>query len=90
MFAAAIKLARRKDRNENEQAILVPGGVPGVWIAGGLGFLVVLIGIVVSLVPPGDSADKVGFELKLVAGTAASVFLGLILYWRGARAKRSA
>jgi len=89
MFAAAIRLAGRKDRNENRQAILVPGGVPGVWICGGLGFLVVLIGIIVSLVPPGDSANKLGFELKLVAGTAASVLLGLILYWRGARSKRS-
>jgi len=89
MFAAVIKLAGRKDRSENPSAILVPGGTPGVWIAGGLGFVVVLIGILVSLVPPGDSANKVGFELKLVAGTAASVLLGLILYWRGVRAKQS-
>ena len=57
--------------------------------AGGLGFIVVLIGIVVSLVPPGDSVDKLGFELKLVAGTAASVLIGLILYWRGARTKKA-
>jgi len=67
----------------------VPGGVPGVWIAGGLGFLVVLLGIFVSLVPPGDSSDKLGFELKLVGGTVASVLLGLILYWRGARVKQT-
>jgi amino acid transporter len=89
MFAAVIKLARRKDRMENPHAVLVPGGVAGVWICGGLGFVVVLIGILVSLVPPGDSADKLGFELKLVMGTAASVLLGLMLYWRGARAKRA-
>src|SRR5580658_3645346 len=89
MFAAVIKLAGRKDRKENPHAILVPGGMAGVWISGGLGFLVVLIGILVSLVPPGDSANKLGFELKLIAGTAASVLLGLILYWRGARAKRA-
>jgi hypothetical protein len=87
MFAAVIQLARRKDRNENPHAILVPGGMAGVWICGGLGLVVVLIGIVVSLVPPGDSANKLGFELKLLAGTGFSVLLGLILYWRGARAK---
>jgi amino acid transporter len=89
MFAAVIKLAHRKDRNENFHAVLVPGGVLGVWICGGLGFVVVLLGIFVSLVPPGDSADKLGFELKLLGGTVASVLLGLVLYWRGARAKQS-
>ena len=88
MFAAVIKLARRQDRKENTHAILVPGGIPGVWIAGGLGFVVVLVGIAVSLVPPGDSADKLGFELKLLVGTAASVLLGLLLYWRGSRAQK--
>jgi glutamate:GABA antiporter len=89
MFAAVIKLARRRDRAENPHAVLVPGGSAGVWICGGLGFAVVLLGILVSLVPPGDSSNKLGFELKLVGGTVASVLLGLVLYWRGARAKQS-
>jgi glutamate:GABA antiporter len=90
MFAAVIKLASRKDRKSNLHAILIPGGIPGVWIAGGLGFLVVLIGIIVSLVPPGDAASKLGFELELVAGTSVSLLIGLALYWRGVRAKRVA
>jgi glutamate:GABA antiporter len=89
MFAAVIKLAGLKDRKSNPHAVLVPGGIPGVWICGGLGFVVVLIGIFVSLVPPGDSTNKLGFELKLVGGTVASILLGLILYWRGARAKQT-
>jgi hypothetical protein len=87
MYAAAIKLVGRKDRLENEQAVLIPGGKLGVWIASGLGFLVVLGGIALSLVPPGDSSDKLGFELKLVGGTVAAIGLGLVLYFRGARAK---
>jgi amino acid transporter len=89
MFAAVIKLARRKDRDENPHAVLVPGGRAGVWISGGLGFLVVLVGILVSLVPPGDSSNKLGFEFKLVGGTAVSILLGLMLYWRGARARQA-
>jgi glutamate:GABA antiporter len=89
MFAAAIKLSRRKDRKENEHAVLIPGGIPGVWLMAGLGIAVVLVSIFVSLVPPGDSADKLGFELKLIGGTVASILLGLILYWRGAREKRA-
>jgi amino acid transporter len=88
MFAAVIKLARRSDRKANPEAILVPGGMAGVWVCGGLGFVVVLVGIFVSLVPPGDSSNKLGFELKLLVGTLASILIGLVLYWRGARSKQ--
>jgi hypothetical protein len=58
-----------------------------VWAVSGVGFLVVLVGIFVSLVPPGESANKLGFEMKLVGGTVATIVIGLALYWRGARAK---
>ena len=87
MFAAVIRLGARPDRASNPHAILVPGGRAGLWICGGLGFLVVLLGIAVSLIPPGDSSSKLGFELKLVIGTVVSVLIGLVLYWRGARSK---
>jgi amino acid transporter len=90
MFAAVIKLAERKDRAENPHAILIPGGKAGLWLSGGLGFLVVLAGIFVSLVPPGDSTNKILFEVELLVGTAGSILLGLILYWRGVRNKRMA
>ena len=89
MFAAIVKLAVRKDRRENPHAVLVPGGIVGVWICGGLGFLVVLIGILTSLIPPGEAESKVGFETTLVAVTAVSILIGLALYWRGARAKQA-
>jgi amino acid transporter len=87
MFAAAIRLFSRKDRQEKSEAILIPGGRAGVWAVSGVGFLVVLVGIFVSLVPPGESANKLGFEMKLVGGTVATIAIGLALYWRGARAK---
>jgi len=87
MFAAAIKLAKLPDRLLNAHTVLIPGGKLGVWLISSLGFLVVLIGIIVSLVPPGDSADKFGFEMKLVGGTAVALGIGLALYFRGARGK---
>jgi glutamate:GABA antiporter len=90
MFAAVVKLANRPDRKQNPHAVLVPGGKLGVWICACLGFFVVLLGIAVSLVPPGDSSSKLGFELKLAGGTLASILIGLFLYWRGARAKSTA
>ncbi len=87
MFAAVIKLAARPDRASNPHAVLVPGGRAGVWICGGLGFLVVLVGIGVSLVPPGEASSPLGFELQLLIGTIVSILIGLALYWRGARSK---
>ena len=89
MFAAVIKLAYRNDRRTNPRAILVPGGMPGVWIAGALGFVVVLLGILVSIFPPGDVANRLVFVLKVTGVAAASIGLGLFLYWRGSRLKRS-
>ena len=82
MFAAAIKLYGRPDRATNKEAVLIPGGKPGVWILSITGFLVVLIGIVVSLVPPGESTNKFGFEARLVGGTVAAIAVGLFLYLR--------
>jgi amino acid transporter len=87
MFAAVIRLFPRKDRNENAEAILIPGGKAGVWAISGTGFLVVLVGIFVSLVPPGESTNKFRFEMKLLIGTVVTIVIGLVLYWRGARAK---
>jgi len=87
MFAAVLKLSTRKDRAENPNSMLIPGGKLGLWLCGVLGFIVVLIGIFVSLVPPGETVNKWSFELRLVGGTLISIVLGLILYWRGARSK---
>jgi amino acid transporter len=88
MFAAVIKLTKRKDRLENAHAVLIPGGAAGVWLVGGLGFFVVLVCMAVSMVPPGESSNKVLFEAKLFIGTVAAILLGLVLYWRGVRVKR--
>ncbi|MGH9713192.1 MAG: APC family permease [Candidatus Acidiferrales bacterium] len=87
MYAAAIKLAYRPDRNASPGAVLIPGGVLGVWIAGGLGFVVSLAGILLSLVPPGETVNKLQFEVKLVGATGFAILLGIGLYFRGAREK---
>jgi amino acid transporter len=88
MYAAVIKLAARKDRGENEHHVLVPGGKFGVWLCGGLGFAVTLASILFSMIPPGETTNKLLFEVKLLGGSAIAVGIGLALYWRGARAKR--
>ncbi|HUJ30506.1 MAG TPA: APC family permease [Candidatus Acidoferrum sp.] len=88
MYAAVIKLSYRKDRGASEDEVLIPGGKLGVWIIGSLGFIVVLGGIVLSFIPPGEAENKVLFESTLFGGTFFFIFVGLALYVRGARAKR--
>lgn len=90
MFGAAIKLAYRKDRAENPHAVLVPGGRAGVWICCVLAFSVTLLSIVVSIFPPGDSSNRGLFVIKVVGCTVVSIAVGLVLYFRGARARSSA
>jgi len=88
MYAAAIKLAGRKDRLENPHAVLIPGGKAGVWLASGIAFAVTLLSIIVSVLPPGDSSNRVLFLIKVVGSTLAAMALGLTLYYRGVQAKK--
>jgi glutamate:GABA antiporter len=86
MYAAVIKLAYRPDR-ATSTAALIPGGKTGVWIAGSMGFIVVLASIILSVVPPGETANKLLFEVKLIGGTGFGLLLGVMLFLRGARTK---
>ena len=86
MYAAVIKLAYRPDR-ATSTAALIPGGKTGVWMAGGMGFIVVLASIILSVVPPGETANKLLFEVKLIGGTGFGLLLGVMLFLRGARKK---
>jgi glutamate:GABA antiporter len=87
MYAACIKLAYRGDRDAGGKAVLIPGGTLGVWIAGGLGLLAVVAGILFSLIPPGEATSKLSFELHVVGGVGGCILFGLWLYWRGVRQK---
>jgi len=87
MYAAAIKLSYRPDRSTNVHAVLIPGGKPGAWITGTLGFGVTAFAIVLSVIPPKEIANVAVFEWKVIGGTLVSILIGLILYARGARRK---
>jgi amino acid transporter len=89
MYASVIKLAYRADRGENEHAVLIPGGKPGVWIVGLLGFLITLGSILLAMIPPVES-KKWLFEAKLLGACAVAIGIGLILYFSAARSKSAA
>jgi glutamate:GABA antiporter len=82
MYAAAIKLAYRGDREQTSGAVLIPGGRGGVWLVGLLGFSICLLSMALSMIPPGETTNKGVFELKLLGGTGIAILIGLALYWR--------
>jgi len=93
MYAAVIKLAYRPDRESSTQAVLIPGGRAGVWIAGVLGFIVTLGSMLLSAIPPETAKtmrSKVLFDVNIVVWTAVMIGIGLVLYWMGARKKVTA
>ena len=83
MYAAVIKLSTRPDRKTNTQAVLIPGGRLGVWIAGILGFTITLGSMLLAAVPP-DSyktfTSKVLFDVNIVVWTVGFVGIGLLLF----------
>jgi amino acid transporter len=87
MYAAAIKLAYRRDRQSSDQVVLVPGGKPGIWIAGLLAFLITLGSMLVAGISPEGPTSRPIFLAKVVGCTVVFIGIGLILYWRGARKK---
>jgi glutamate:GABA antiporter len=87
IYAAVIRLAYVGNREGNTDAVLIPGGKIGVWIAGSVAMVVTILAIAFSFIPsPGET--KWIFELKLVLGTIGFIGIGLILYYRGWSAKR--
>ena len=93
MYAAAIKLAYREGRLQDEKAVLVPGGMFGIWFAGGIAFLVTIICILVAVIPIADADHPLNlvqfldFMATVFVGCLGTVVIGLVLYWRGVRTK---
>ena len=55
------------------------GGRAGSVFWNGLGFLTTVIAIVLALVPPADTTDKLSFFLQVFIGSFGFLFAGLIL-----------
>ena len=90
MYAAAIKLAYRPDRASTAEAVLVPGGKAGIWIAGSLAFSITLISMIVAGISPEGPTTRLVFFAKVVVCTVGFIGIGLLLYWNGSRKKSRA
>ena len=87
IYAAVIRLAYVGHREGDKEAVLIPGGKFGVWVAGSVAMVVTVMAILLSFVPSATEVKWL-FEVKLITGTIGFIGIGLILYYRGWSAKK--
>ena len=58
IYAAVIRLAYVGNREGNKDAVLIPGGKVGVWVAGSVAMFVTVMAIALSFVPPLTRTNK--------------------------------
>jgi amino acid transporter len=70
VFAALNKL--RYKQLETPRAFKIPGGMIGIWIVGGIGFMACLFTFLVSLIPPGnyENVSILAYAAIMLIGTA--------------------
>jgi amino acid transporter len=78
MFASAIRLRREILRQPG--AIPVPGGKFGSVFWNSLGFVTTFVSIVLALIPPADTPDKMSFFVQVFIGSFGFLAAGLVLY----------
>jgi amino acid transporter len=69
VFAALIRLRYR--RPEAPRPFRIPGGIPGIWVIGGMGAAGVVFAFIVGLLPTGDftSSQAVSYVAGVLFGT---------------------
>ncbi|HEY4229381.1 MAG TPA: APC family permease [Thermoanaerobaculia bacterium] len=86
MFASAIRL--RAEIARQPGAIPVPGGRAGSVFWNSLGFLTTFVSIVLALIPPADTQDKMSFFVQVFIGSFGFLAAGLVLYALAERRKQ--
>jgi amino acid transporter len=86
MFASAIKL--RRQIAATPRAIPVPGGGAGSALSNGLGFLTATVAIVLALIPPADTENRLAFFVQVFIGSFGFLAAGLVLYALAERRRR--
>ncbi|ADN37304.1 amino acid permease-associated region [Methanolacinia petrolearia DSM 11571] len=67
VFAALIKL--RYSQPDKPRPFKIPGGMPGVWIVGGMGAVGVVFSFIVGLMPPSYYDNTIGYVVAVLFGT---------------------
>ncbi|MBA3271325.1 MAG: amino acid permease [Acidobacteria bacterium] len=81
LFAAWIRLRRTETPAADDRDVMtLPGGLGGVWLIAGCGFLATLIAIALVFVPPPDTANVWNYEANLLGQSLLLFAIGGAFY----------
>ena len=66
----------------------MPGGKVGSTFWNCLGFLTTFVAIVLALIPPADTPNRLSFFVEVFVGSFGFLAAGLVLYWLAERRRR--
>ena len=84
---AALPVLRKRSTGAPNPAKQIPGGTWVCWLVAATGSAVTLLGVVVAMISPTQSANPALVALKVVGGSALLVAIGLVFYFRGGGAR---
>lgn len=81
MFAAAIKL--RYKRPEVKRSYMIPGGMIGIWLVGGIGLLGAVFAFIFGFMPPDQiqTGNALAYTLFLILGVLLGCLAPSIILW---------
>jgi glutamate:GABA antiporter len=82
LYLFVVFLLQRFKSQGPQGAVKAPGGPIGAYFVGLSGLFVTLFAMVVSTIPPPDTAEPLYFRLKVIGGALAFVVFGGLIYWR--------
>jgi amino acid transporter len=80
LFAAWIRLRRTESAASDADTMTLPGGLAGVWLIAGCGFLATLIAIGLVFVPPPDTENIFNYEANLAGQSLLLFVIGFLFY----------
>jgi len=87
LFVSLVKLRMERETQDvpAEESVMIPGKRFGLWGVALAGFFATGVSIVFSLIPSGDIANPLLYEIKVVGGSALFIIVGLLFYLYGKR-----
>jgi glutamate:GABA antiporter len=82
IYLFIVFLIHRRREGVSPDVRAAPGGTAGAYAIGISGLLVTIFAMVLALVPPPGTENKLEYEVKVIGGVAFLILLGVAIYWR--------